>query len=61
MSNKVLYTMIGAVVGAGVGAVPTIVYIAKNTTGQSGPNEAVVVSLMLGPIVVGGTIGYSLA
>ncbi len=61
MSSKILYTIMGCIVGAGVAAIPSIVYIAQNTTGQNGPDQAVVVTLMFGPIIAGGAIGYSLA
>ena len=60
VAHKVLGTVIGAMVGAGVAAVPSIVYIAQNTTGRSGPNEFVVSALMFGPIITGAIIGFSI-
>ena len=60
VAHKVLGTVIGAMVGAGIAAVPSIVYIAQNTTGRSGPNEIVVSALMFGPIIAGSIIGFSI-
>jgi hypothetical protein len=61
VANKVLGTAIGAMVGAGVAVVPSIVYITQNTNGTSGPNEAIVATLMFGPIITGGIIGFSIS
>ena len=58
--HKAFGTVIGAAIGAGVAVIPSIVYIAQNTTGQSGPNPVVVSALMFGPIIAGGIIGFSL-
>ena len=60
VAHKALGAVIGAVVGAGVSVIPSIVYIAKNTNGQSGPNVVVVSALLFGPIIAGGIIGFSL-
>ena len=60
VAHKVFGTVIGAVVGAGVAVIPSIIYITQNTTGQSGPNVVVVSALMFGPIIAGGIIGFSI-
>lgn len=61
VAHKVWGTVIGAMVGACVAVVPSIVYIAQNTTGRSGPNEVIVSTLMFGPIIAGGIIGFSIS
>ncbi len=60
VAHKVLGTVIGAVAGAGVAVIPSIIYIAQNTNGQSGPNVVVVSAVMFGPIIAGGIIGFSI-
>ena len=61
VAKKVIGTAVGAMVGAGVAVVPSIVYIVQNTTGRSGPNKVIVSTLMFGPIIAGGIIGFSIS
>lgn len=56
--HRVLGTVIGTMIGASIASIPCIIYITKNTTGQSGPNESIVVALIGGPIIVCGAIGF---
>ena len=61
VAKKVIGTAVGAMVGAGVAVVPSIVYIVQNTSGRSGPNKVIVSTLMFGPIIAGGIIGFSIS
>ncbi len=57
--SETLYTVIGAILGFGVGIVPTIKEIAKSGGNQKA-REAVFLTTFLGSIIVGGAIGKAL-